>query len=254
MDRVAIRLDNITVERSGHTALKNISCEILENTFSIVFGPNGAGKSTLLQTIVNELQPTTGTISIFNRSPGDARQLVGYVPQIFSVRKDFPLSVFDAVSMGILAPLGILGFWKSEYSIRANEALERLSLSELKDSQIRELSGGQLQRVIIARTLVANPKILLLDEASSGIDVGAKETLIELLVTLKKDMTIVFVTHDISVVSKDVDSILCLNRELVSHGAPDKALSDEAIKCMYGDGVALFSHCHHPHIHVPEHS
>lgn len=249
----AIVFNNVNVVRGSEPALIDVSCTIEECSFTIVFGPNGAGKSTFLQVITDEIQPQSGTVRILGRSPKEAARLIGYVPQFFQVRRDFPLTVFEAVSMGLYSQIGPFTRMNASLRDKVTQNLHRLGVEDLSAAQVSKLSGGQLQRVMIARALTGDPKILLLDEATSGIDVGAKESLFELLVKLKRDITVLFVTHDVSVVSREVDCILCLNRNLVSHGAPEVALSDDAIRCMYGEGQALFSHCHTPHVHVQEH-
>lgn len=248
----AIEFSNVTVVRGSERALEGISCRIDPNSFTIVFGPNGAGKSTLLQVVTGEIRPDTGTVQIFGKSPSENAKLVGYVPQFFQVRKDFPLTVFDAVSMGLYTQVGPFGRITARLRDVVEQNLQKLGVEDLSQAQVGSLSGGQLQRVMIARALTGGPKVLLLDEATSGIDIGAKESLFELLIKLKSEIAVVFVTHDISVVSKEVDCILCLNKSLVSHGAPQEALTDHAIRCMYGEELSLFSHCHH--VHVEEHS
>lgn len=249
----AVELRGLTVTRGREVALKQIDCIIPARSLTVVFGPNGAGKTTLLQVLTGEIEPDSGSVAVFGRKPKECPGIIGYVPQFFSVRRDFPLTVFSAVAMGLYPKTGAFGVLSADRKASIVDELERLGVAHLSNAQVWSLSGGQLQRVMIARALVSGPRILLLDEATSGIDAGAKESLFDLLLHLKREMTVIFVTHDVSVISQEVDCILCLNKELVSHGSPSTALSDEAVRCMYGEGIALFSHCHAPHVHVPEH-
>lgn len=249
---LAVHAHDLSVSFGERMVLENISVHIPEKTFTIIFGPNGAGKSTFLKVLTGEIEPTKGSIEVCGTSPVKARKEVGFVPQEILIRRDFPMTVFDAVLMGRYARCGF--FKRPSQADRAivQSVLETVELADKRDRQLRELSGGQLQRVFVARALVSEPKLLLLDEAISGVDVGVKESLYQLLIRLKQNLAVVFVTHDVSVVSREVDAIMCLNRTLVSHGTPQDALTEEAIRCMYGDDMALFSHCHAPHVHVPK--
>lgn len=247
----AISLQNATVVRDGNVILNQISIDIPSNTLSIVFGPNGAGKSSLLKVITGDLSLSSGTVEVLSKRPSEVRTEVAYIEQFPQLALSAPISVYDTVKMGLI-------FCKQKFSIAeihglVENQLEVLGLENCASKQLNTLSGGQFQRALLARALVRSPKILLLDEATSGVDVGIKEGLFSLLEKLKSMMTILFVTHDVSVVSESTDLVLCLNKDLVSHGSPKDALSHEALTCMYGSGIAAFSHCHAPHVHVPSH-
>ncbi len=247
-------LKNVSVSIQDRLVLDDISISFNENQFSVIFGPNGAGKTTLLKLLIGQIKPDTGTIKLCGGPVLQNLSNVGYVPQDFFSKKQFPISVLKTVVTGRYARIG----WgkrvsEKDYSI-ARETIKLVGLSNYEDRYLSELSGGELQRVFLARALCGEPKVLLLDEASSGVDVGAKETLYDLLYRLKERLAIIFVSHDMSVVSKGVDMVCCLDRKLVSHGSPEVALTDEALICMYGHNVATFSHCNTPHVHVHDHS
>ena len=250
-----ISLRNLSVKRDGRTLLEDINLEINANELSVVFGPNGAGKTTLLRIICGLLTPSRGSVTIAGKAPreGGARFL-GYVPQGAAAERTFPISALDAVLTGRYARIGVLRRASNADRLVAREALAHVGCADLAERNIGTLSGGERQRVFLARALAAEPQALLLDEPLSGVDEGVREGMHELLLRLRKRCAIVLVTHDLSVVARGVDQVVCLNRRLVSHGRPDEALTAEALRCMYGENVSLFSHCHTPHLHVAGHS
>lgn len=249
----AIEINDVTVVLEGRTALKDISLAIPRNCFSVIFGPNGSGKTTLLRLILGEILPTSGTLEILGGAPEIARKKIGYVSQWVVHKRGFPLTAHKAVLLGRCGVVGMFRKFGVADHQKASEALETVGLSGFEGRYLDSLSGGELQRVFLARALASDPEILLLDEATSGVDIGARETLYELLGRLKSKMCVVFVSHDVSIISDAVDQLVCLNVNLVSHGKPKDALSAHALKCMYGDQVALLSHCGMPHYHLENH-
>lgn len=250
----SVELTNVTVSLGGREVLSHITVALPERGFHIVFGPNGGGKTSLVRTIIGELKPESGSVKLFDQDPKKSRTQVGYVPQRVQARRNFPITAEKAVLMGTYGQVGLFKRPNKTDWSKVWEIMERVGLSGLEKRPLSELSGGQRQRVFLARALATEPKLLILDEAMSGVDVGMKERLYELLSSLKESMAVIFVTHDMSVVSRSVDTVLCLDKTLVSHGKPEEALTQEALSCMYGSNVALFSHCEGAHhIHVPEH-
>jgi zinc transport system ATP-binding protein len=249
-----IEFKNVSVSLGGRPALQNVSAAIHDKQLTVIFGPNGAGKSTLLKLIIGQLQPDEGSILLLGGTVEDNRHRLGYVPQNFFSKKSFPLSVKKTVMTGRFGQK--IGWFKSpkrDDFEKVEEAIRLVGIEHLSERILEDLSGGELQRVFIARAISGEPRILLLDEATSGIDVGVKESLYDLLGRLKERMAIIFVSHDMSVLSKGVDSILCLDRRLVSHGRPEEALTDKALHAMYGEQIFAFSHCQVPHVHVSGH-
>jgi len=248
-----VDLKNVSYEIDGARLLDDISVSFNAKQFSVIFGPNGAGKTTLLKLLIGQIKPTSGQVKLFGGTVLDNRYKIGYVPQDFYSKKSFPLSVRKAVLTGRYGKIG----WfnrptRRDYDI-VDRTIELVGLTALKHRSLEDLSGGELQRVFLGRALSSEPELLLLDEAASGVDAGAKESLYDLLSRLKESMAIIFVSHDMSVISKGVDSILCLDKKLVSHGKPEEALTDHALHSMYGEKIFAFSHCQVPHVHVDGH-
>lgn len=234
---VAVSLKNVSVSLDGSKALDGISMTVKEGKFVSVIGPNGAGKTTMLRVVLGLLKPDEGEVKVFGMEPKKARGLVGYLPQSFSFDLSFPISVFDVALMGRYK--GPFKPYTTEDEEAVIEALKEVGIYELKDKLIGELSGGQLQRVLLARALVRRPKLLLLDEPTSSLDPNARRSLYELLSTLKERITIILVTHDISAVSIYVDTIACLNLKLHYYGPKGEGL--RRIREVYGYPVELLS-------------
>ena len=213
--------------------LENINLEVFGNDFLGVIGPNGGGKTTLLKIILGLLKPDKGNISVFNKKPKKARDLVGYVPQFLEIDLDCPVSVLDIVLMGILSRKKIFQKYNKQDLELAKAALKFVDLYNLKNKQIGELSGGQRQRVYIARALIRKPKLLILDEPTASIDEKSERDFWELLKEINKNSAIIIVSHDIGVIFKNVNKIVCLNKNLYCHDANEitQDVLDETYKC-----------------------
>ncbi|QZY54567.1 metal ABC transporter ATP-binding protein [Crassaminicella profunda] len=237
----ALEVDGVNVFYDHVQVLYNINLKVRENDFLAIIGPNGGGKSTLLKTILGLRKPISGKIKLFDSPIHKSTGIIGYVPQFSKFNKSFPISVKEVVLMGMLKNNNQL-FMRFKFSEqkKATEIMKKLDIIQLKDRQIGQLSGGQLQRVLIARALAADPKILLLDEPTASLDANAKTQIYELLKELNKEMTIIMVTHDMSAVSTYVKSIACLNKELFYHGEPK--LTENILGHVYGCPVDLIAH------------
>jgi len=235
-----IRLDDVWVKYGDLTVLEEINLSVENLDFLGIIGPNGGGKTTLLKVILGLIKPSQGKVTVLGDSPEKSRKFIGYVPQISQFDREFPVTVLDVVLMGRLGRKGLLRKYGEEDRRIAYEALESVEMLELKDKQIGKLSGGQLQRVLLARALVADPKILLLDEPTASIDEPTKTELYELLKNLNQKITIVLVSHDIGVISSYVDKIACLNRRLFYHGS--KEIEEETIEKVYQCPIDLIAH------------
>ena len=246
----AVELKNISVKYGDLDALKNINIQVPEGAFLGIIGPNGGGKTTLLKVVLGLIDPVEGEVKIFGHSLGQAVDQIGYVPQVSNFDRSFPISVLDVVLMARLG--GKVRFfhqYKKEDKKKAETVLNQLNLLHLKDRQIGKLSGGQLQRVLIARGLAIEPEILLLDEPTASVDASSSSQIYELLKELNEKKTIIVVTHDMAAVSSYFDSLACLNEKLYHHG--DKHLDRETTEQVFGCPVDLIAHGHPHHVFSP---
>jgi len=240
MKTEVIVLKDVWVHYGGINVLEGVNLTVSQHDFLGIIGPNGGGKSTLLKVILGLIKPSRGTINVLGDTPRNSRKYIGYVPQYSLFDPNFPMSVWDVVLMGRLGQVGLFKKYSKDDKKMALDALAMTDLLEYKDRQIGNLSGGQRQRVFIARALVANPKLLLLDEPAAGIDTVMQTEFYELLEKLKSEMTIIMVSHDISAVSVYVEKIACLNHKLFYHDS--KEITAEDLEETYQCPVELIAH------------
>ena len=254
----AIELRDVHFSYNGSPVLNGVSLEVPEGAFLAVLGPNGGGKSTLLKLLLGLISPQSGSVQVLGRAPGQSGGLIGYLPQYAKSGRGFPITVLDAVVLGLVRPglAGIRGLLPSRRERDlARKALERVDLVDQAERSLADLSGGQRQRAFIARALVSGPRLLLLDEPTASVDPVARDGLLRLLADLNKEMTIVMVSHDVSALSRGVTGVACVNRTLHSHPAP--VLTPELFQMVYGGGAAeccpvdLVTHGHGPHCGLP---
>jgi zinc transport system ATP-binding protein len=236
----ALKFSHVGFSYGAGPTLEDVSLRVSAGEFWALIGPNGGGKSTLLKLALGLLVPDSGEIRIFGKPPAEAHARVGYVPQFATFPRDFPLAVEQVVLQG---RLDSRNWWRpmrkgDRAAIRA--ALDRVGVADLVARPIGSLSGGQLQRVMIARALVADPALLLLDEPTAHVDTDAETSFFDLLAGLRDSMAIVMVSHDVGLVSRHVDRIACLNRSLVWHGAVP--LNEGVLAQLYGASARLVDH------------
>lgn len=241
----ALEVSDLTVELGGHTVIDNISFTVPAGSTTAIIGPNGAGKSVLLKTILRLLPKTSGHVHLFGTEHEKYQQvapLISYIPQVISFDRTFPLTVQGLFSLKSSRPLGM----SQTESGRAAELLDMVGASHLADHRVSVLSGGQLQRVLLAYSLMDQPKILLLDEPAAGIDVQGQETVYPLLARIQKEegLTMVIVSHELQIVVEYANQVLCLNKKILCSGIPHKVLTNETLRQMYGAPISHFSHNH----------
>ncbi len=207
---MAIKVENLSFKYEDTLILENVSFHIREGEFIGIFGPNGGGKTTLLKLLMRFLKPQHGTIEILDR------EKIGYVPQISQLDRQFPITVLDVVKMGCLEKSAFRSY-VSDADETALEALKKVDMAHFRDHAFGTLSGGQTQRTLIARALVSNPSILLLDEPTASVDTAAEESIYTLLEQLKGKITILMVTHDLHAMLQKVDRFLCVHRRVTPY-------------------------------------
>nr|WP_203529652.1 ABC transporter ATP-binding protein [Pseudodesulfovibrio sp. JC047] len=244
----------MTYSIGGIPILEDVTLRIERGDYLAVLGPNGGGKSTLLKLMIGLLKPTAGSIHVLGLPPGEAGGRIGYLPQHTHVGQSFPITVLDAVCMGLVKPgfSGIAGiFHLGETREKARQALARVNMQDFASRNLARLSGGQKQRVFIARALVDDPELLLLDEPTASVDSSSRYSLLRLLAELNEEMTVIMVSHDISSLASGVKSVACVNKTLHFHDAP--VVTGDMFKMSYGDTdheccpVELVTHGHVPH-------
>lgn len=234
-ERPLISARGITFGYGREVVLEDVDLEIQPRDFLAIIGPNGGGKTTLVKVLLGLLRPWSGEVT-YRLS----RRRLGYVPQFSTFDKDFPLRVADVVLMGRLSGRGLLLPYSREDRARAAEALERLGLTDLAGAHVREVSGGQLQRVLIARALVSDPEALFLDEPTASIDAESRGTLQGLLAELNERIPVVVITHDVTSIAPMVRRIACINRRLFVHGSSE--LDQHMLEEVYGCPIELVTH------------
>jgi zinc transport system ATP-binding protein len=251
MAKDVLKLENVSVSYGSHAVLDNINLTVGEHDFLGIIGPNGGGKSTLLKAILGLVQPDSGTITVLGNSPEKSRSKIGYVPQYNNYDHAFPVSVQEVVTMGRYSRTGLFKYYGKKDNQAVQGALEKVGMFDHASTQIGQLSGGQQQRVFIARALVSEPELLLLDEPTASVDSAMQTEFYELLEDLKKEMTIIMVSHDIGAVSVFVDKIACLNQQLFYHGS--KEITSDVLEATYKCPVQLIAHGEVPHRVLREH-
>ncbi len=222
--------------------LEGVSLQLAKGDFLAIIGPNGGGKTVLLKVILGLLTPDRGEVKVFGMSPKRARGRVAYVPQYPRFDPTFPIRVIDVVLMGRLKG-GLVGGRDSEEDCRrAHAALAEMGMADAAEKQIGRLSGGQLQRVLIARALAVNAGFLILDEPTASLDPQIAGNLYERLKSSSNEMTVIVVSHDIGVISHHVKTIACMNRCLHYHES--KEITEEMVEATYGCPVDFMVHRH----------
>jgi len=233
-----ITVDALSVTYSNaRLALFNASCTVQPSTITGLVGPNGGGKSTLFKAIMGFLQPQQGRIHIggYSVSVAQKRQLMAYVPQAEEVDWNFPVSVYDVVMMGRYGYMNLLRMPSARDRRRVMESLERVGLSNLRNRQIGELSGGQKKRAFLARALAQEGKVILLDEPFTGVDVKTEKQIIDLLLQLRQEgHTILVSTHDLASISTFCDRIILLNRTILAEGPTEDTFTEENLAMTFG--------------------
>jgi zinc transport system ATP-binding protein len=246
-----VEIRDLTVKYpNGVVALEGINIDVNQKDLIALIGPNGAGKSTLLKVILGLIKPTSGSIKLFGSLDLNQNlKYVGYVPQTAQARDpNLPFSVYETVMLGRTPIVGLLHGVRNEDRQKVEETLKLFGIYELRDRKIGQLSGGQSQRVFLAKAMVAEPKLLLLDEPTSGVDTTSKKEFYNILDRLNKErgIAVILSSHDIGVITKIANRVLCINRSQFFCGENEDFAADIEIHKVYDHPVELMEHDDHP--------
>lgn len=236
--RTLVRFEDVSAGYGGAIqAVRNVSLSIHEGQFVGILGPSGSGKTTLLRLILGTVRPSSGRLSM------EDERRIGYVPQLETVDWNFPVTAEEVVLMGRWSSRPFLPWASKPDREEAHRVMERLGIDDLRKRHIRELSGGQQQRVFLARALVSRPRLLLLDEPTSGIDIRTRDEVLHLLHELNHEgITIVMTTHDLNSAAAHLPWLVCLRQRVVAEGPPDQVMTPQALGATYGSEIVVLHH------------
>jgi len=239
---IAINVSHLTVSYGPVPALLDISVAIPAGTLVGVIGPNGSGKSTLMKSMLGFIKPDVGEVRVFGEDVSEVKGNIAYVPQRGSVDWDFPITVREVAAMG---RYGKRRWWqdlsREDYRL-ADEALEKVRMTEFSRRQIGQLSGGQQQRVFLARALAQNAEILLLDEPFAGVDASTERAILDVLRETKaQGKTMVVVHHDLATATEYFDLLILLKQRLFAFGPPNRVLDPKLLCDVYEGNLRVFA-------------
>ncbi len=216
-----IEIEQLSAGYEGKEVLHDVNLTVYQDDYLGIIGPNGGGKTTLMRLILGLMKPTKGSIRFFKDGKKVEEITMGYLPQYNALDRQFPISVYEVVLSGLSKTKGLFSRYTREQHQQVNDTLERLQLTDLKDNPIGALSGGQLQRVLLARSIVSKPDVVILDEPNTYIDRRFQKQMYEMLEQINKDCAIIIVSHDIAEVLNNVKHIACVNHHLHYHATAD---------------------------------
>ena len=235
-----LSIQDLTVAWHRRPVIWDVEFDVSPGRLVGIVGPNGAGKSTLLKAVMDLVPKASGRVEIFGRPWRESRQRVGYVPQRESVDWDFPVSVLDVVTMGLYGRIGWFGRVRRVHREAARRALEQVGIGELADRQISQLSGGQQQRTFLARALVQEADLYLMDEPFAAVDAATEQAIVGILRSMRAaGRTAVVIHHDLHTVPDYFDSVVLLNMRVVAEGPTHKVFTRENLERTYGGRLTL---------------
>jgi len=235
MSEIAVKAEGLSVKLEGNTILDDLSFSLPAGAFLSIIGPNGAGKTTLLKSILGFIPAFEGRLEIYGRTPDKLDPgMIGYVPQVKMLDRSFPGQALELVVSGLRRKWP--GIVKSSERDKAVAALESIGAAGIAERQINRLSGGELQRVYLARAIISSPRMVILDEPATGIDAVGEEDMYMLLERYqhKSGASILMITHDLNAVCHLCSHVLLLNRRLIGFGTPQESLSEDKLRLAFG--------------------
>lgn len=216
-----ITIEHLTAGYDDKQVLNDINLTVYQDDYLGIIGPNGGGKTTLMRLILGLMKPTKGSIRFYKDNQEVKEITMGYLPQYNDLDRQFPISVYEVVLSGLSKSKGLFTRYTKKQHQQVVNTLERMQLIDLKDRHIGALSGGQLQRVLLARAIVSKPDVVILDEPNTYIDRRFQKQMYEMLEQINKDCAIIIVSHDIAEVLNNVKHIACVNHHLHYHDTAD---------------------------------
>ncbi len=247
-----IEINQVTAGYDHKVVLKDVSLTLWENDFLGIIGPNGGGKTTLLKVILGLLKPHTGSVRFFREGQEVTSLKTGYLPQLNNIDRSFPISVREVISSGLASGKPLFRRYTAQQHERISEVITQMGLEELAGRPISDLSGGQLQRVLLGRSIVSRPDVLILDEPNSYVDKRFESKFYQLLEDINKESAVILVSHDIGTVLSMVKNIACVNETLHYHPGTD--LTEEWLGDAYACPIELIGHGHLPHRVLKSHT
>ena len=235
---------------NGKMVLENVNLSVSENDFIGVIGPNGGGKTTLMKLIIGLLKPNKGSIVFLKNGKVTKRIPIGYLPQNNPTDKVFPITVHELVLSGLMSQKGFFGNYSKADKQKAQDTMDIMGIAKLSKKNAGEISGGQLQRALLARAIISSPNLLILDEPSTYVDNIFEHDLYRILKKLNEKMAIIMVSHDVGIISSYIKTIACVNGTLHYH--PSNEISDKTL-ATYGCPIDLITHGEVPHRVLPKH-
>lgn len=236
-----LEIEDLAVSYGANVALSGVTASVPRGAIVGLIGPNGSGKSTLLKTVAGVIRPSSGSVNLAGRPIREVASHVAFVPQREEVNWDFPVSAREVVLMGRYRAIGWLRRPGGEDRERADAALERLGLGGLGDRHISQFSGGQQQRVFLARAMVQDPRVVLLDEPFTGVDVKNRAVFHDAIREFAaRGITVLIATHDLDEVHETTDMVMCLNRRMVAFGPTRSTYTPANLRATFGGQVAVF--------------
>lgn len=244
MDKL-IEIKNVSAAYGNKTVLRNVSVDIFKGDFLGIIGPNGGGKTTLLKVILGLLPAACGSVTFYKEGQATPSLKIGYLPQINNIDKKFPISVWEVIASGLAEQKPLFRPYTKAQEDRIARVMEQMGVNDFPDRPIGELSGGQLQRVLLGRAIVSRPQVLILDEPNSYVDKRFESHFYELLEQINKESAIVLVSHDIGTVVSMVRNIACVNETLHYHAGSD--VSEDWLTHAYQCPIDIIGHGDLPH-------
>jgi zinc transport system ATP-binding protein len=245
-----ISLRNVGVAYEGHTALEGVNLDIYDDDFIGIIGPNGGGKSSLVKAIMGALE-YSGEIEISDILRKGNHYKIGYMPQVSQFDMRFPISIEEVVLSGLQTEKGFFGRYTAKDKELAHKTLEKMGIAELASRPIGEVSGGEMQRALLCRAIISEPKLLILDEPTNFVDNSFEREFYAMVQELSHNMAVMIVSHDLGTITSVVKSIVCVNR--TAHRHDSNVLTEEQLR-NYNCPIQIVSHGHIPHTVLEHHT